>query len=144
MLKDTPLEFPRQFISDDGTEFRGSFTKLLKDNKVGQFVGQPGVHNSTAIVDRFIYLMKERLVRQMNAEKNDSWHKMIKGFVDGYNNDLHSSINTKPIDVINDNAVPVLKQRNIKRLPLLKKGQKVRIVLAVEKGVNRPRATDKR
>ena len=143
ILKDTPLDYPRQLISDDGGEFKGAFDKLLKDHNVMHQVAQPGVHTTLAISDRFIYLLKERLVRNMNHSKTDAWDIMLKPFVDSYNEDLHSTINVKPKDVINDNAVPVLKQRIIKKMPLLKKGQKVRVVLATERGINRPRASDR-
>lgn len=144
MLKDTPLEFPNQLITDSGSEFKGAFAKMLKDNNVGHQVATPGVHTTTSIVDRLIYLMKERLVREMNFRKTDAWDSLLGGFLEGYNNDKHESTSAKPIDVINNEVVPVIKTRKLKKEPLLKKGTKVRIVLAVEKGVNRPRASDRR
>jgi transposase InsO family protein len=143
MLKDTKLDMPRQMITDEGTEFKGAFSKLLKDNDVNHHIATPGNHTTTAIVDRFIYLMKERLVRQMNYDKNDNWDTMLKPFVDSYNTDLHSTINVRPLDVMEDNAVPVIKEQKISKQPLLKKGAKVRVILTEQKGINRNRATDR-
>jgi len=144
MLKDSLLKMPRQFISDAGSEFKGQFAKLLKDNNVDHHVATPLNHNTTSIIDRFIYLMKERIVRQMNATHNDNWSDMISGFIEGYNKDLHSTINVRPVDVMLDKVVPFLKERTIKKLPLLKKGQKVRLKLTEDKkGVNRNRSTDR-
>lgn len=143
MFDSTPLRFPNQLITDDGAEFKGSFKKMLRDNHVFHHVATPGVHTTTAIVDRFIYTLKERIIRQMNHSHSDSWDVMIRPLVESYNNDIHETTNCTPNAIMNDDVVPVLKERKIKKLPLLTVGSKVRVKLAEQKGIDRNRATDR-
>ena len=63
--------------------------------------------------------------------------------VNGYNEDKHDTTLAKPIEVIKDEAVPIEKTRKIKKLPLMKKGTKVRVKLTEQKGIDRNRATDR-
>lgn len=144
LMKETDLDFPRQLISDDGSEFKGAFGKMLKEKNVEHYVARPGVHTSTAIVDRLIYTLKERLIRRMNFSKTDAWDVMLEPLIEAYNDDLHETTNAKPQAVITGEVVPVLKKRNIKKLPLLAVNSRVRIKLHGDtKGVNRNRATDR-
>ena len=144
ILKRSELDWPRQFVSDDGNEFKGEFAKMLKKKDIQHIQAQPGVHTTTAIVDRFIYTLKQRVVRKMNFKKNDEWDKYVKQFANTYNKEIHETINTTPESVIKDETVPIIQRTKIKKQPLLKVGTKVRIKLAEQRGINRNRATDRK
>lgn len=142
-LKKTKLGIPRQILSDSGSEFKGDFKRFMDKHNIDHDVEKPGYHRKTSIVDRFIFTIKQRVVRKMNFKKNDEWDVYLKEFVQGYNDEIHDTINTTPNAVMNDLAVPVHKEVVVKKKPLLNVGQKVKIKLLEQRGMMRNRATDR-
>ena len=65
----SPLKFPKQAFLDSGSEFTGTFKKLMESKDVEIFVGMPGVHRSQRIVERFNPTLAERLFRHQYAEE---------------------------------------------------------------------------
>ena len=50
--------------SDNGNEFKGEVTKLLKENKIGQYLNKEQDKNTMAIVERWIRTIRDRISRK--------------------------------------------------------------------------------
>ena len=65
----SPLTWPKFVMVDSGSEFKGEFKKLMTKNKVQIQVGEPGVHRSQGIVERFNRTLAERLFGHQYAQE---------------------------------------------------------------------------
>ena len=61
IYKNTPLNYPKTLIVDDGKEFYGDTTKLMEKHDVMIQRGDPSQHRSQGIVERFNRTLADRL-----------------------------------------------------------------------------------
>ena len=61
IYKNTELKFPKTLICDEGKEFYGEVTKLMKKHDVVIQRGDPSQHRSQGIVERFNRTLADRL-----------------------------------------------------------------------------------
>ena len=59
--ENTPLNYPKSLIVDDGKEFYGDMTKLMEKHDVIIQCGDPSQHRSQGIVERFNRTLADRL-----------------------------------------------------------------------------------
>lgn len=148
----SPLKPPKYMQSDEGGEYLGVVAPYLKANGlVWHRQGVPGVHESTALVDRVIQTFKQRLGRWMSTERElrptvrPNWPAYLPNLVRAYNTAHHETMGHSPQDVIDgsncggagtttrEGCSPPKKPRVIKvkpskdKLPKLDVGQIVRI-----------------
>lgn len=107
IYKDTLLTYPETLIVDDGKEFYGEFSKLMKKHNVTiQRSMDKAEHRSTGMVERFNQTLSRRLLayqyhKEFNADKsNREWQKRLQNVVKAINNEKTSLIKMKPIDAI--------------------------------------------
>lgn len=60
---------PLRMMTDAGAEFKGAFDKYLADNKVQHAVGEPGHHQSQAMVEAANKEIGSGLLRRMQAQE---------------------------------------------------------------------------
>ena len=61
IYENTPLNYPKTLIVDDGKEFYGDTTKLMEKHDVMMQRGDPSKHCSQGIVERFNRTLADRL-----------------------------------------------------------------------------------
>ena len=72
IYENTPLNYPKTLIVDDGKEFYGDTTKLMEKHDVIIQRGDPSQHHSQGIVERFNRTLVDRLfIYQYHKELED-------------------------------------------------------------------------
>ena len=83
IYENTPLNYPKTLIVDDGKEFYGDTTKLMEKHDVIIQCGDPSQHRSQRIVERFNRTLADRLFTYQ-YHKNWKIHQRVteNGFPD--------------------------------------------------------------
>ena len=88
----SPLEPPKVLKVDAGSEFKGSFKKWIESKGVVIQTGEPGVHRSQGIVERFNRTLPERLFGHQYAlemldptERSKEWVTRLPDVVKALN-----------------------------------------------------------
>ena len=125
MIKDIykkgPLKWPQEFHCDNGSEFKSSVDKLLKEHNVEvKRVTTKYHHKFTAFVERFNKTLAELLFKiqdaqELNNPSKDSktWVKHLQNIVEYLNNQKTEMIDMKPKDAVKLKEVTL----NIKAYP---------------------------
>ena len=83
IYENTPLNYPKTLIVDDGKEFYGDMTKLMEKHDVIIQHGDPSQHHSQGIVERFNNTLADRLFTyQYHKELEDPSKAIENGFQD--------------------------------------------------------------
>ena len=92
--------YPSGISSDLGSEFNSkNFYNWLEDKKIRLFYINKSDYKTsyaTAIVDRFIRTIKEKLERYQKLNDSKSIIQAVKDIVDGYNNTTHRMLGKSP------------------------------------------------
>lgn len=105
----SPLEYPKEIMSDKGREFMGTFTELM--NEKGIKISRSLNKKKVAFVERFNRTLSERLFAHQYAEEiktdktNREWVKRLPSVVAAINDEETSMINMKPVDAIKLDSV---------------------------------------
>ena len=109
IYENTLLTYPKTLIIDDGKEFYGDTTKLMKKHDVIIQRGDPSQHRSQGIMERFNRTLADRLFSyQCHKELEDAsksnreWVSRLKNVVGALNNEKTRLIGMKPIDAIKE------------------------------------------
>ena len=133
--ENTPLNYPKTLIVDDGKEFYGDTTKLMEKHGVIIQRADPSQHHSQGIVERFSRTLADRLCtyqyhKELEApSKSDrEWVSRLQNVVSSLNNEKTRLIGMKPIDAIKQTLVEQGFSQPIKEYEekLLDVGNKVR------------------
>ena len=116
IYKVRPLKYPKIFLCDNGSKFKGEVTKMLEKQEVKiRRVTTKYSHTHTAFVEALNKILTERLFKvQDTQELNDPekvssrWVKHLYGLVDELNNMETEMIGMKPKDVIKLDEVPLV------------------------------------
>lgn len=84
--------------TDAGSEFKGNFSKYLKENDIKQWVSDPQQDNKNAIVERFHRTLRGYLKRNKQFNKKKKLNDLQK-LVKNYNNTYHGTIKHTPEEV---------------------------------------------
>ena len=111
-----PLNYPKIFQCDNGSEFKGDVTKKLEKQEVKiRRVTTKYKHTHTAFVEALNKILTERLCKLQDAQElNDPekvssrWVKHLYGLVDELNNMETEMIGMKPKDPIKLKEVPLV------------------------------------
>ena len=105
IYENTPLNYPKTLIVDDGKEFYGDTTKLIKKHDVIIQCGDPSQRQSQGIVERFNRTPADRLFTyQYHKELEDplksnrEWVSRLQIVVSSLNNEKTRLIGMKPVD----------------------------------------------
>ena len=112
IYEDTPLNYPKTLIVDDGKEFYGDTTKLMEKHDVIIQCGDPSQHPSQGIVERFNRTLTDKLFTyqyhkelENPSKSNREWVSRLQNVVSALNNEKTRLIGMKPIDAIKQTLV---------------------------------------
>ena len=158
IYENTPLNYPKTLIVDDGKEFYGDVTKLMEKHVVIIQRGDPSQHRSQGIVERFNRTLADRLFRYQYhkefedpSKSNREWVSRLQNVVSSLNNEKTRLIGMKPVDAIKQTLVEQGFSQPVKEYEekLLNVGTKVRYLYEPGelegyqyKGERRKRSTD--
>ena len=108
----TPLNYPKTLIVDDGKKFYGDMTKLMEKHDVIIQRGDPSEHRSQGIVERFNRTLADRLFSYQYqkefegpSKSNREWVSRLQNVVSSLNNEKTRLIGMKPVDAIKQTLV---------------------------------------
>ena len=158
IYENTPLNYPKTLIVDDGKEFDEDTTKLMEKHDVMIQRGDPSQHRSQGIVERFNWTLADRLFTYQYhkefedpSKSNREWVSRLQNVVSALNNEKTRLIGTKPVDAIKQTLVEQGFSKSTKEYKekLLDVGTKVRYLYQAGelegyqyKGERRKRSTD--
>ena len=102
---------------DQGREFYNNpFQKFLKVNKIEMY----STYNEgkSVVAERFITTLKNKIFKHMTAISKNAYFDVFDDIVNKYNNTVHNTIKTKPIDVTDDSYAEYNQDFNKKILNL--------------------------
>ena len=103
--------------SDSGNEYKGVFSKYLKEKNINELKAEVGDHNSLGIIDRFSKTFKTMISKYMTANGTTKYFNVIDSLIDVYNNLPHSSIgNIQPINAFVGENYDLIKRINLEKL----------------------------
>ena len=112
IYENTPLNYPKTLIVDDGKEFYGDVTKLMEKHDVIIQRGDPSQHHSQGIVERFNRTLADRLFTYQYhkeledpSKSNREWVFRLQNVVSSLNNEKTRLIGMKPVDAIKQTLV---------------------------------------
>ena len=119
---------PKSLNSDDGSEFKGAFKKLLKVHNNEHFVsiGEDDHHDKEGIVERFHRTLRNLIQRYLNIYNTKKYVDILPQLIDNYNNTYHGTLKATPHKVLTGKKQS--KQR-INRAEFIPIGNKVRTLL---------------
>ena len=135
IYENTPLNYPKTLIIDDGKEFYGDTTKLMEKHDVIVQRGDPSRHRSQGIVERFNRTLADRLFSfqyhkelEDPSKSNREWVSRLQNVVSALNNERSRLIEMKPVDAIKQTLVKQGLSQPVKEYEekLLDVGTKVR------------------
>ena len=115
---------PNKIWVDQGSEFYNNvFKKWLSDNDIIMY----STYNEgkSVVAERFIRTLKNKLYKHMAAIGKNVYYDVLDDVVNEYNNTKHSTIEMKPIDVIDNKRVYIDEQNE--KDSKFKVGDRVRI-----------------
>ena len=92
---------PNKIWVDQGSEFYNkSFKDFLKINNIEMY----SIYNEekSVVAERFIRTLKKKIFKHMTAISKNVYFDVFDDIVNKYNNTVHRTITTKPIDVTDD------------------------------------------
>ena len=159
IYENTPLNYPKTLIVDDGQEFYRNTTKLMEKHDVIIQRGDPSQHRSQGIVERFNRTLVDRLFTYQYhkeledpSKSNREWVSRLQNVVSSLNNEKTRLIGMKPVDAIKQTLVKQVFSQPIREYEekLLNVGTKVRYLYESGelegyqyKGERRKRSTDR-
>ena len=112
IYENTPLNYPKTLIVDDGKEFYRDTTKLMKKHDVIIQRGDPSQHRSQGIVERFNRTLADRLFTcqyhkelEDPSKSNREWVSRLQNVVSCLNNEKTRLIEIKLVDAIKQTLV---------------------------------------
>ena len=112
IYENTPLNYPKTLIVDDGKEFYGDVTKLMEKHDVIIQCGDPSQHCSQGFVERFNRTLADRLFTYQYhkeledpSKSNREWVSRLQNVVNALNNEKTRLIGMKPVDAIKKTLV---------------------------------------
>ena len=112
IYENTPLNYPKTLIVDDGKEFYGDTTKLMEKHDVIIHRGDPSQHRSQGIVERFNRTLADRLFSYQYhkeledpSKSNREWVSRLQNAVSALNNEKTRLIGMKPVNAIKQTLV---------------------------------------
>ena len=158
IYENTPLNYPKTLIVDDGKEFYGDTTKLMEKHDVIIQRGDPSQHHSQGIVERFNRTLADRLFTYQYhkeledpSKSNREWVSRLQNVVSSLNNEKTRLTGMTHVDDIKQTLVEQRFSQPVKEYEekILDVGTKVRYLYESGelegyqyKGERRKRSTD--
>ena len=112
IYENTPLNYPKTLIVDDGKEFYEDTTKLMEKHDVIIQRRDPSQHQLQGIMERFNRTLADRLFSYQYhkeledpSKSNREWVSRLQNVVTALNNKKTRLIGMKPVDAIKQTLV---------------------------------------
>ena len=112
IYENTPLNYPKTLIADDGKEFYRDTTQLMEKHDVIIQRGDPSQHRSKEIVEKFNRTLADRLFTYQYhkeledpSKSNREWVSRLQNVVSSLNNEKTRLTGMKPADAIKQTLV---------------------------------------
>ena len=112
IYENTPLNYPKTLIVDDGKEFYGDTMKLMEKHVVIIQCGDPSQHRSQGNVERFNRMLADRLFTYQYhkelgdpSKSNGEFVSRLQNVVSNLKNEMTRLIGMKPVDAIKQTLV---------------------------------------
>src|SRR5579883_3406941 len=92
----------KRLTTDNGSEFKGEFSMLMKEKNIKHYMNEPGDHYKMGKIERF--------------NKTFRWFNVLPKLLDNYNNSFHSSIKMAPNDVTKDKKEEIIYNEKLKSI----------------------------
>ena len=109
ICENTPLNYPKTLIADDGKEFYRDTTKLMEKHDVIIQCGDPSQHRSQGILERFNRTLADRLFSYQYHKEFEGPSKSIREWVSRLQN-VASAVNNEKTRLIGMKSVDAIKQ----------------------------------
>ena len=83
---------PFTITTDDGSEYKGEFKKVLEKNKINQRIKDVGYHRSLGVIDRFSRTIKTILSKMFTELDSVNWIDHLDKMTTAYNNRPHNGV----------------------------------------------------
>ena len=110
--ENTPLNYPKTLIVDDGKKFYGDVTKLMEKHDVIIQRGDPSQHRSQGIMERFNRTLADRLFSYQYhkeledlSKSNREWVSRLQNVISALNDEKTRLTGMKPVDAIKQTLV---------------------------------------
>lgn len=104
---------PESIQSDNGTEFRGEFSTMLRHYNIKQIYSRPYTPTSQGLVERVNQTLKRRLAVVLAERGDKNWVDILPEVVDQYNLAKHSVTGYSPYEVMYDDSIWPLVDRRL-------------------------------
>lgn len=105
LIEDSP-KF-KTIMTDDGSEWKGAFNKLLKSEGIKHITTAPYSPQSNGMIERFNRTIKNILFKYFKSTDSYKWVDILPKLVKNYNNTYHRIIKTEPKNVKESNKKKV-------------------------------------
>ena len=112
IYENTPLNYPKTLIVDNGKEFYRDTTELMEKLDVIIQCGDPSQHRSQGMVERFNRTLADRLFSYQYhkeledlSKSNREWVSRLQNVVSALNNEKTRLIGMKSVDAIKQTSV---------------------------------------
>jgi len=105
LIEDSPTF--KTVMTDDGSEWKGAFSKLLKSEGIKHITTAPYTPESNGKVERFNKTIKNILFKYFKSNDTYKWVDILPKLVKNYNNTYHRIIKTEPKNVREHNKKKV-------------------------------------
>ena len=117
---------PNKIWVDQGSEYYNNFFKrFLKINNIDMYSKYN--EGKSVVAERFIRTLKNKIFKYMRGVWHNIYFDVLGDIVNKYNNPVHRTIKTKPIDIRADSYAEYNEGSN-KKDPKFKVGEHVRIL----------------
>lgn len=83
---------PKRLTSDDGSEWKGEFEKILKQNDIYHRITSVGDHRLLGVIDRFSRTIKNIIYRYFTENNTTNWIDKLDNIVGSYNDTPHNGV----------------------------------------------------
>jgi len=83
---------PYTITTDDGSEYKGEFKKVLEKNKINQRIKEVDYHRSLGVIDRFSRTIKTILSKMFTELDSVNWIDYLDNMTTAYNNRPHNGV----------------------------------------------------
>jgi len=106
----------KRLTTDNGSEFKGEFSKLMKEKNIKHYMNEPGDHYKMGKIERFNKTLRMKIMKYMKTYKTSRWFDVLPKLLDNYNNSYHSSIKMAPNDVTKDKKEEIIYNEKLKSI----------------------------
>lgn len=120
-------------ISDSGSEFLGTFQKVLEEEGIPQVLTEPGDHLLLGPIDGYTRGLRLAAEKWLTVNPGRDLYKQVPQLIETYNSTFHTTIKMSPEEAMGKVAPLVDSASDDRDPPKLSDGDSVRIAIRLDK-----------